>query len=288
MTAPGPHRLAHMLLPASRRAAGWVRPLARWIEGLARFGYVARSAVYLSVGVVGMAAALAPSVHAEGPIGALTTWPQGPLGVVLLTCTGFGLLALAGWRFLQAAMDADRVGTTTEALVRRAGKAGNGIVDLALGLAVFHLLIVVGSAEAFDDEAGLKNMVRYTLGLPGGGLVLLVIGAGVAVTGVVNLWRAATGHFTEDLDCDGAKARVAGIVGRLGDAAQGVALLAVGGLTALAGWEANASHARGLGGALEALKEQPLGHPLLAAISLGFVACGAFALAKAGLRRIGC
>jgi len=288
MTTHGTRRLASKLLPQGQRVQGWTRPLASCIDAFARFGYVARAAVYISIGAMSLLAALGPVRRAEGPVGALESWSHWPLGVLFLWTIGFGLLALAGWRFLQAALDADRVGESAHGLMRRASKAANGVVDLALALSVFHLLLALGDGHDVDDQASLQAMVARALEFPGGGLLLIAIGAAVAASGIGNIWRAATGHFTEDLDCEGAQARWAGVMGRLGHLSQGFSLLAVGSLTGLAGWQAKAYHARGLGGALETLKDQPMGHTLLGALGVGFAACGVFALVKAGLRRIGC
>lgn len=288
MTAHGTRRLARKLLPRETRARGWTTPLAHCIDALARFGYVARGAVYLSVGALSLLAAWAPARRAEGPLGALQAWAHGPLGVLLLCATAVGLLAMAGWRFLQAAVDADGVGDTTDALMRRAGKASEGVVDLAMALSILHVVMALGGPEALDDQASAQAWAERALAVPGGGLLLIAVGTGVAASGVSNLWRSAVGHFTEDLDCEGEPARWAGIAGRLGLAARGLALIAVGALTGLSGWQARADHVRGLGGALEALKAQPLGPALLAALGVGFLAYGLFSFAKAGLRRIGC
>ncbi|PZQ55612.1 MAG: DUF1206 domain-containing protein [Phenylobacterium zucineum] len=287
MTASGTRRLARRILPAETRARGWTRPLARFIEAIARFGYVARGLVYMSVGGLSLLAALAPARRAEGPVGALQTWTHWPLGVFLLCAIALGLLAMATWRFLQAALDADRVGDTPDALMRRAGKAGEGVVDVGMALSILHVVLALSGRADLDDQARAQGLAQRLLALPGGGAVLIAVGAGVAASGVSNMWRAATGRFTQDLDCDGPHAFLAGLVGRLGLFSRGFALVAVGGLTALAGWQARPDYARGFGGALEALKDQPVGPLLLAALGIGFLAYGLFSFAKALLRRIG-
>lgn len=287
MTAGGTRRLARKILPAEKRARRWTKPLARGIDAIARFGYIARGAVYISVGGLSLLAAWAPAQRAESPIGALQTWAHGPMGALLLCAIAVGLLAMASWRFLQAALDADRVGDATDALMRRAGKAGEGVVDVGMALSILHVVIALGAREDVDDQARAQVLAQQVLALPGGGLVLVAVGAGVAASGVSNMWRAATGRFTQDLDCDGRHAFLAGLVGRLGLFSRGFALVAVGALTALAGLQARAEYARGFGGALEALKGQPVGPALLAALGIGFLAYGLFSFAKAFLRRIG-
>lgn len=287
MKAPAPRRLARKLLPARKRALGWTKTLARGIDVLARFGYIARGAVYLTVGGLSLLAALSPAHRPEGPIGALQTLGHWPFGLLLLLATAAGLVAMAGWRFLQAALDADGVGEGRDALMRRAGKASEGLVDLAMALSILHAVTALGGPATIDDQASAQAMATRALAWPGGGLLLMAVGAGLAASGVSNMWRAATGHFTQDLDCEDEHATLAGIVGRLGLFSRGFALVAVGALTALAGWQARPEYARGFGGALDTLKDQPLGPALLGALGVGFVAYALFSFTKAGLRRIG-
>ncbi len=288
MTSLGTRRLAARLLPGARRFRVWVEPVARCIEGGARFGYAARGAAYLSIGVMALLAALGVTPRAEGEVGALQAWAAWPPGIVLLATLGVGLVAFAGWRTLQVVFDADRVGTSPRALVRRAGKAASGLVGLGLGASVFGVLATVARSGRLDDQAATQAAVERALAMPGGEFVLLAIGAGLVIGGLVTAGRALTASFTEDLDCDPVQATWAGVLARAGTVAKGAGMVAVGLFTGLAGWQAQPSAARGLGGALETVKDEPLGHALLVLFAAGFIAYGGYAFFKAALRRIGC
>jgi hypothetical protein len=69
-------------------------------------------------------------------------------------------------------------------------------------------------------------------------------------------------------------------------AARGVVFGIIGAFLILAAWRYNATEARGLEGALETLRRQPLGQWLLAAVALGLVAYGVFQFVKARYRLI--
>lgn len=84
----------------------------------------------------------------------------------------------------------------------------------------------------------------------------------------------------------GSQARHVRTLGRVGYAARGVAFAIIGMLLAAAGLHARPEEARGLGGALTTLAEQPFGPWLLGAVAVGFVAYGAFMLVQARYRRI--
>jgi hypothetical protein len=284
VSADRPARLSVRLLPAWPRLAD---RLAGVVEAGARFGYVARAAVYISIGGVALLAALGLTPHAVGALGALQAWGEWPLGIALLWVAGFGLYAFAAWRALQALFDADRLGTEPAALGERLGKAVSGVVYGALGLSIFGLLDTIEDLHEVDDQAATQEAVRNALALPWGGPLVIGVGLIVAAVGVGNMVRAVVSHFTGSLACEEGVAWCAGTLARVGYFARGVAMALAGGVTALAGWNARASDARGLGGALEMLRGVPFGHVFLGLIALGLIAFGAFGVMKAGLRRIG-
>jgi uncharacterized protein DUF1206 len=75
-------------------------------------------------------------------------------------------------------------------------------------------------------------------------------------------------------------------VGRFGYAARGVAFGLIGLFLVNAAVETQPEEARGLGGALASLAEQPLGPWLLGLVALGLTAYGVFALVEARYRRM--
>src|SRR5437868_4577716 len=80
-------------------------PWIALLETAARLGYLARGAVYLSVGAFALLAALRLSPRAQGALGALEAWGDWPLSLALLWIVGLGLYGFAGWRALQAILD---------------------------------------------------------------------------------------------------------------------------------------------------------------------------------------
>jgi hypothetical protein len=257
------------------------------MEAGARFGYAARAAVYISVGGVALLAALGLTPHAVGAVGALQAWGKWPLGIALLWIAGSGLYAFAAWRALQALFDVDRLGTAPAALGERLGKAVSGLVYGGLGVSVFGLLDAIEDLHEIDDQAATQEAVRNALSLPWGGPLVIAAGAIVAIAGIGNMLRAVVSHFTQSLVCEEGVAWCAGSLARVGYFSRGVAMALAGAVTALAGWNARASDARGVGGALEMLRDVPFGRVFLGLIAVGLIAFGAFGLMKAGFRRIG-
>ena len=76
------------------------------------------------------------------------------------------------------------------------------------------------------------------------------------------------------------------VAGVAGYAAKGVALLLTGLLIVIATVKANPAESTGLDGGLKALREQPLGMYMLAAVGAGLICYGIFLAVRARLARM--
>lgn len=287
MTAAGPYRLARRLLPSAWSSRLTLITAARAIQIGARLGYAARATVYLTVGGVALLAAFGLTPRAKGAVESLAAWGAWPPGVVLLWITGLGLYAFAGWRALQSVFDADRLGDAPGALAQRIGKGVSGLVYGGLAISVFGVLDAIEDLHEVDERAETQEALRTLLAYPGGGLVVMSMGALVVVAGAANVVRACGSHFTRDLDCSAAPAAWAGWLARIGYAARGLVMTGAGVLTLAAGAQARVGVTQGAGGALEWLRAQPMGPFWLALIGAGLIAFAGYGFCKAWLRRIG-
>lgn len=273
---------------ALRQTLRWLgdAPLGALAQLACRFGYAARGFVYLSIGVIAVLAAVELVPEAEGSMGALRAWAEWPLGYVLLWITGLGLYGFAGWRLLQSVFDADRQGRELKAILSRIGQAISGFVYGGLGYSVFGALDALEDLAEPDDRDAEQAAAQQALSMPGG--VWLIVGVGVFImaAGLANMVKAARGNLDKNLVCEDRLSQAAGLVGRIGYGARGLAFLVAGGMLARAGLSAQAEDAAGLGDALQALERAPFGSPLLVLVALGLVAFGLFALMEARYRRI--
>ena len=280
-------RMATLSAPIARLRRRFAHaPWRALLEAAARAGYLARGAVYLSIGTMALLASLDLTPKAEGAIGALKSWGGWPAGFVLLWLVGLGLYGFAGWRALQSLFDADRLGRSPRAIVGRIGQAVSGVAYAGLAISVFGLLDAIEDLGEADDQAATREAVGQALTLPGGDL--LVIGAGIFIlgAGVASFARAFLDHFGRDLECEDATADWLGGLARVGYAARGIALAPAGLLLVSAGLNTRASDARGLEGALNLLGQGPFGEPVLALTGVGLLAFGAFAVVEGWLRPI--
>ena len=208
------------------------------------------------------------------------------MGWVWLSLIAAGLFCFSTWRALQALLDADRQGRDWKAIGIRAGQAMSGLIYGTLAFSVLELLDELEGLHHADEEQEVQRNAALLMSLPYGGVALIAVGLFVAAAGALNIAHGLVRRFHSDLECSAALKRVARPMGRIGYIARGIAFALTGSLLAKAGFDARSSEARGLGGALEALKVQPGGALLLMLTALGLVAFGLFGLFEARYRAL--
>ncbi|WP_372425960.1 DUF1206 domain-containing protein [Salinarimonas chemoclinalis] len=259
------------------------------LETTARVGYAARGIVYMLVGGLALMAAVGAGGDTGGSRDALASLLDEPYGKVLLAVIALGLLAFAVWREVAAVSDADHRGSSGKGLAIRGAHVISGFAYLSLavyaaGLA-FGWATGGGSGGGSGDE-GAQGWSAWLLAQPFGRWLLGLVGLVVAGVGIGFLGRAWKGDVTKHLRYAPEQRGWVVPLGRAGFAARGVVFLIIGGFLVLAGWQAQSSEARGLGGALRTLQEQPYGWVLLGLVAAGLFAFGAFGVVQAVYRHI--
>lgn len=268
----------------ARRAA---REAAPWVVGLARFGYAARGVVYVIIGYLAARAAMGSGGRVEGTRGALAEILEKPGGRFLLGLTAVGLAGYALWRIVQASLDPERKGSDGKGIVHRLGYALSGVVHAGLALAAARMALRNSSAGQGGD--GATTWTARLMEAPAGRWLVALVGLGIGAYGVYQLVRAFKTDLAKRLDLSGMRVRTretAIRAARAGVAARGVVFLVIAYFLARAAIDYNPGEARGLQGALEALRSQAYGPWLLGAVALGLIGYGLFEIVKARYRRI--
>ena len=270
----------------ARHHAGDVAQRARpWMERLARLGYVTEGAVYSLIGLLAAGAAFGTGGRATGQRGALKIVAESPLGGILIGLVSLGFLGYALWRGIQAVADPDREGTDVKALGKRVGYGASALIYAGLAFSAVGLILGSASSEGGTPDDWTALLLSWPLGR------VLVVGVGIVVIGVGlrEFYQAYKARFLEHLKLGEMGERVRNWTerwGRLGIAARGIVFGVVGTFLIRAALQYDPQEARGLGGALQTLAQQPLGPWLLGAVSLGLVAYGLFMLSVARYRHI--
>ncbi len=266
---------------AKRNASAKVREHAEKLELLAKIGWGAKGALYVTLGILAVMAAFGEGGALHGSKGVLR-WVSGePFGQVLLGASGVGFICYALWRFIQAAVGPRTQGSGAKQIARRIGSVVSGAIHVSLGVAAFQMLLG-GDSSSSKGTWLAKIMSAGTWGQ----VVVGLLGAIIIGVGLFQFKRAAKLGFMEDVDQRQMSSKELGLlrwVGRAGHAARGVVFPLIGYFLIASAYNHNPSQAKGVGGALSELAQTSW--IALAVIALGLTAYGVLNLLYARYRR---
>lgn len=261
------------------------RPSGRsGFEWVARVGYAARGVVFLIVGFFAGLAALGAG-RSVSSTDALKTLLGGSMGDLLLAIVAAGLFCFAAWRVLQSVFDSDHLGRRGKGLGRRLGYGFGALFHF--GLAAWAVSLMAGwSHRDQDGDRPVRDWTAWLMAQPYGKWIIAAIGLGIIAGGIAIATRAFGDDFKRQLDLGAEPSGWAVFLARFGFAARAVVYLLVGGFLLLAAWDSNSREAKGLGGALQAVHEQPYGWILLGLLALGLLAFAGYQFVQAWCRRV--
>lgn len=259
-----------------------------WFERFARLGFGAKGLVYFIVGLLAAQAAFTTGGKTTDTSGALETIITQPFGKFLLGIVTLGLLGYASLRLVKAVLDPEHSGEEgAKSLGRRAGNAFSGVIYVSLALTALSLIFGWGSGGGGDSST--QDWTARVLSQPFG---QWLVGLGGLVTigvGGYYLYKAFTAKFMEDLNqnqMNRTERKWSKRAGQFGMTARGIVFGIIGIFLIVAAWQSDASEARGLGGALATLAQQPYGTWLLGLVALGLIAYSGYTLVEARYRQI--
>lgn len=254
------------------------------LEVLTRGGFVAYGLLHLAVAWLALQIAFGRGGQEGDQSGAFRLLSHQPLGRPLLVVVVIGLLAMAAWQVLEAAVGhRDRNGRGRT--VQRLGSAARTVVYAALAWTALQVLIGEPTSSAGRQQQATAGVLAHPAGR-----VLVVIAALVVVgVGIGMLGYGGGRKFERQLKTGRMRYSTRRIVvglGQVGYIAKGVAFGIVGVLVFLAAVRKDAAKSKGLDGALHTLAGKPYGQVLLVAIAIGFAAFGVFCLLESRYRKV--
>lgn len=257
---------------------------SRTLELLARAGFAASGILHLLVGAIAIRLAFGGTGNADfsGAVAELATQPAGPF---LLWASFAACAGLALWQVSDAIFDYNRLPTKEKA--GKKAKAGAQALVFT-GLALTLMSFALGTGSGADNQKSATDLTLTLMKAPGGVALLVLLGAAIAVTGVIYGIRGLRKSFEKHLVMPAAPpARTAvTVLGVAGYVAKGTVLLLTGLLIAVATLQAHPEDSTGLDGGLRALRDQPFGIYLLAAVGAGLICYGVFMMVRAKLGKL--
>ncbi|MGO4229884.1 DUF1206 domain-containing protein [Arthrobacter sp. YAF34] len=249
---------------------------------VARAGFAVSGLLHFLIGLVAIRLAMGGKGQADvsGAVEQLALAPAGPL---LLWSSFAACVALAIWQASDAIFDFEHLPTK-----KKVGKKLKAALQAVVytGFALTLASVAIGARA--DHRRSTSDLTLQLMHAPGGILLLFILGGAVAVTGVVYAIRGFKKSFIKYLRMpSNSQARTAvTVTGIAGYAAKGVALLLTGLLIVIATWKADPDESTGLDGGLKALREQPMGVYMLAAVGVGLICYGIFMVMRARLAKM--
>jgi hypothetical protein len=258
----------------AKRAARKVES-TRWFRMLSRGGYVANGLVHVIVGAVVLVLAFGGDGEADH-VGAFRALGWTPVGWAALWFVAVSLCALGAWHtaegVLTGAPDDDAVGSAKK-WGARIGEFGQALVFLVLG----GIAVAIALGARPDANETAEQASRGILAVPGGPLVLALVGVGIGVTGVAFIVMGLARSFEKRMDLPpGGGGHAIAVLGVVGFVAKGTALIILGVLLIAAAIRMDPAVAGTLDEAMNAVLELPFGPALATAVGAGLVVYGVF------------
>ncbi|MGW0435541.1 DUF1206 domain-containing protein [Micromonospora sp. NPDC003197] len=254
------------------------------LETLARAGFIGYGLVHLLFAWLALQIAFDRPTEEGDQSGALRTLAAQPLGKFLVVAICVGLVAMAVWQALEAAVG-HRDEQGRQRLLERITSAGRALVYLYFAWTAVKVVRNAASSSADKQQALTEQLMAST----GGRWLVGLAGLGLAALGVGLVYYGAVKRFERHLKTEQMSAQVRKVSRRLGMAgyaAKGVAYGIAGLLVLVAAVRYDPEKARGLDGALHTLREQPYGAVLLVLVALGIACFATFCLVQSKYRKV--
>jgi hypothetical protein len=271
------------LAQSARTTAGKARN-SRILEVSARAGFVGYGVLHLAVAWLAVQIAFGHATEEGSQSGAFRLLSHQPLGRPLLVVVVVGLLAMAAWQLLEAAVG-NRAETGGRRTAERVLSAARAVVYAALAWTALRVLTGTPTSSAGQQEHATAGVLAHPAGrvlVFIAALVVVGVGIGLFAYGVGRMFerKLRTGRMSY-----GIRKLVVGL-GQVGYIAKGIAFGIVGLLVAGAAVQRNAAKSNGLDGALHTLAGKPYGQVLLVAIAAGFAAFGVYCFFQSRYRKV--
>ncbi len=250
------------------------------LEHVNRIGLIAFGVVHLVLGSLAVQLAFGDRSGSTSTSGAVQELAQQPFGSVLVWLVAIGMVLYCGIQLVEAAIgrrDDDGAKRTLKRLVSL-GKA------VVYGVIAFSALKVALGESSGGGEQSTDSMTGKIMDLPGGQVLVGLIGVGILVTGGMLVVKGVTDRFLKDLEGEGQRGASGSAytwLGRVGYTAKGVAVGMVGLLFGYAAVTHDPDKSGGLDQALTDVLDQPYGPVLIAALGVGLASFGVFCFAWA-------
>ncbi|MCM8570019.1 DUF1206 domain-containing protein [Gramella jeungdoensis] len=245
-------------------------------KNFARFGMAAKGAVYCIIGILTALAAFGQGGEQTGGKGALKYLAEQSYGQFLLIVLAVGLLGYVFWRFYQSFANPNGFEDNPKGYGKRVAFFISGL--LYGGLAFYSFKLAFGGGGSGDS----KSMTGSLMSGSNGDTIAIIIGIGMAIKAVYDLYRAYSGKFREEVEETGMDHKEQKLLinaGKFGHTARGVVIALMAFLTLRSGL----SSGNDIGTQTDAFSfiQNEFGSFALGIVAIGLVGYGVYMFIKA-------
>lgn len=237
---------------------------------MARAGYIAKGSVYGITGVLTFMAALNLGGEKTSQLEVLKFLDEQPFGNVLLVLMGLGLVAYAGWRYIQSISDPEGIGNDKKALVKRTGFFVSGCLYLGFAVLAFLRVIGQGGSGGSGSSGSQSSFLASNTGL----IILGVVGLIIIGVGIFQFVRVYKSEYEKKFNLqalDEKKRETIKDSAYLGMSSRGVLFLITGYFALHAAITSNPSEIKTTSEAFSFIQDSSYGAWLLALVAAGLV-----------------
>lgn len=215
------------------------------------------------------------------PSGVLMTLLQQPLGRMLLSTIGLGIVGYAAYYLFDAIVDLRRLGGGVRGWFHRSLTIIKAVAYGTIGIEALNI-VLFNRRSSGDAEDSARMVMRFPLGE----VLLVLVGMGIVIYGCTQLKMVWEGKADDDLDVERVRREAAWILplGRIGTTARGVILIGMGVTLLWSGLQARPSNADGYREVMAAIAA--VNPWLLLAMASGVMCFGLYQLCHARYAKI--
>jgi hypothetical protein len=265
---------------AHQKAIETKKELKPWIRRFGRFGYMVKGIVYAMIGILAVMAALGLGGKTTGTSGMFQSLAGIPVGEWLLWLIGIGLIGYIIWKVIEVIKDPGNKGHDAKGLISRAGCLVSAIIYGSISFNAIKIAIHAGSA---GGDASEQTISAKLLTQPFGQWIVGLVGTIIIGYGVYEIRNGYKEKFMKKFEVSKMnqhERRIARNSGKIGLIARGIVLSMVGFFFIQTAITANPKQAKGLGGSLSELAQQPYGQWLLGIVGIGFILYGVYGVSR--------
>jgi len=244
-------------------------------KNFARFGMAAKGTVYCLIGVLTALAAFGQGGQKTGSKGALQYVAQQSYGQILLVILGIGLLGYVFWRMYQVFANPKGIENNTKGYAKRVAYFISGLIYGGFAYSAFKL--------AFGSSSGKSGgMMGSLMSGSNGDTIAIIIGLGMAIKAIYDLYRAYSNKFREEVEEAGLGQKEQKVLlnaGKFGHTARGAVIGLMAFLTLKSGF-ASGSSVKTQTDAFSYIQSE-FGSIVLGIVAIGLVGYGVYMLIKA-------